>query len=184
MNGKTHLVVASTTVIAIAVINISLNSMIGLPLYPIAMIPLGAAGGFKADMDMDGNPEARDAKFALWVVRHIPFLKKVFEHRGITHTLLVPGLIYSLAKAMATGDIAWAVIFVISSLIGWMFGYCSHLFADLFNGKGIPLFWPLYWKRIHLASVTTDTYEESLFLVFWLILIISHTIMVYKGITL
>jgi inner membrane protein len=70
---------------------------------------------------------------------------KIFEHRGITHTLVVPVLLLILWALNGYSNI------VMGALIGWM----SHILLDLNNDKGVPIFFPCTWKKFHILTITT-----------------------------
>lgn len=71
-------------------------------------------------------------------------------HRGITHTLLFPVLIgcvlYYISSTLPVGNFFIRALF--SFIFGIFSGWCLHLFADMFNGKGCPLLWPLIQSKI------------------------------------
>lgn len=184
MNGTTHKIVGATTTIATAVILWNTKSIGGFEIYPWALLPLGAVGALCADVDMEGNPNGQEIKAVIRIMQHIPFARKLFTHRGFTHTLAITSAALFLAVAIATSGVGWAIVFLTSVLLGWAIGYLSHLGADLLNGKGVPLLWPVFWKKIHLLSISTGTFEEYLFLGVWIIFIISHIALVATGNTL
>lgn len=181
MNGTTHHIVAATTVITAAIISKDSNMLLGLPVVPLALIPLGVAGGFKADLDMGNNPEGRALKPILWVVKKLPFMKQMLAHRGATHTLIIPVLSYLLASVLANASQDKISLIVATAILGWGIGYTSHLLADLFNGKGIPILAPVVNKRIHIASFSTGTAEEYVFLFLWVIFTVGNAYLIYTG---
>lgn len=58
---------------------------------------------------------------------------------------------------------------ICSSYLGFVIAYVSHIFADMFNRKGVPLLYPLSNKKIHVATVVTGTYQEYIFAVIYTI---------------
>lgn len=72
------------------------------------------------------------------------YLINIFEHRGITHTLLIPVLIFLLWYK--TGQ---------DYLFASMVGYLSHLIMDINNDRGIPIFHPFSFKKVHLLTIST-----------------------------
>jgi|WetSurMetagenome_2_1015567.scaffolds.fasta_scaffold156521_2 membrane-bound metal-dependent hydrolase YbcI (DUF457 family) len=83
----------------------------------------------------------------------IKWLDNCFEHRGITHTLLIPTLIF-ICFAL------YKNIFVLATLAGYM----SHIIIDAFNDRGVPLLFPFTWKfRFKVATITTGNWTEKLF---------------------
>jgi inner membrane protein len=61
-------------------------------------------------------------------------------HRGFTHTALALGLLTWLLWRW------WPGPFVLAFLIG----YASHLIADAFTDVGVPLLWPLVWRKLRV----------------------------------
>lgn len=56
--------------------------------------------------------------------RRVPFLPRLLKHRGVTHSLLVAGLLYPLNPGLCLG--------------------CGiHLVLDMMNPEGVPLLWPI-----------------------------------------
>lgn len=184
MNGKTHMFVATTVVLSIAIINRSAEVLYGLPMNPIALVPMAPVGGLKSDMDMEGNPSARGQGWMIKIAQKIPFLGRFFEHRGATHTGIIPVIGYMLAASLAAGGVNLAVMVLVSCILGWIIGYVSHIFIDTLNGKGTPCLWPVYWKRIHILNISTGTYQEGLFCIVWAVFIVSHTFLVLSGKTI
>ncbi len=96
-----------------------------------------------------------------------PWLK----HRGFTHSILGIGVIYYLLK-----DIEKIIGFHYSALYGCI-GYSSHLFlGDLFTKMGIPLFYPIWDKKISLGFIKVGSISgnifEFLYVIFFLILVL------------
>jgi inner membrane protein len=94
----------------------------------------------------------------------LPFVK----HRGITHCLLICLLI--------------AIAFVVIKeyvLLGIFMSYLTHIIADMFNGKGCPLLYPFYKKRIRVADLKYDGIAETIIRYFSILVII--TIIVYNN---
>ena len=63
-------------------------------------------------------------------------------HRGFTHTLVIPALLVALTVFAADYLASYYYLSLIacSLLFGCTFGYIMHIVADLFNGKGCPIF--------------------------------------------
>ena len=71
-------------------------------------------------------------------------------HRGITHTLLFP-VLFAVAYFICQDLLSkyyYLCSFVGSLIFGLFSGWSLHLFADMFNGKGCPLLWPIIKKKI------------------------------------
>lgn len=64
-------------------------------------------------------------------------------HRGFTHTAVALGLLTWLLWPWRSGTFApFALAFLI--------GYASHLIADACTVVGVPLLWPLVWRKLKL----------------------------------
>ena len=77
-------------------------------------------------------------------------LKFFTKHRGIMHTLLLPALAgvgYALFNNAGVRGV----------LIGFILGYTSHLFADMWNPEKCPLLWPLTKKPIGIGIARADS---------------------------
>lgn len=75
------------------------------------------------------------------------------EHRGIMHTMLVPGLLVLLSFTVDLGDYRYLVY-------GLNIGYISHIIADVMTKSGCPILWPLTKKKIHLINIKTGSKGE------------------------
>jgi len=82
------------------------------------------------------------------------------KHRGFTHTLVIP---IALCASLFYVD-----LIVRSLIFGLLIGYVSHiLLSDIFNKKGVPIFWPLSSKKCHLATFKSGTSEEIKYLILY-----------------
>lgn len=79
-------------------------------------------------------------------------------HRGITHTLLVPALVFAFYYFVRTylAGMPGLVTFIASLLFGFEAGYLLHIFADMFNGKGCPILWPLSSNKISFMDLPSS----------------------------
>ena len=81
-------------------------------------------------------------------------LKKFLtKHRGIMHTLLVPG---GLAGTLFLVE----EYYIIAPVVGLIAGYVSHLVADMCTVSGVPVLFPLTTHNISLLPVKTGTTWE------------------------
>lgn len=86
-------------------------------------------------------------------------IRKRFGHRGATHSLILSLLILSLL--ICSSYMFRGVAFFIYSnfIIGLACGYLSHLFLDFITIEGIPLFYPFYNKKYHIAKFKGSEHE-------------------------
>ena len=99
-------------------------------------------------------------------------ISHLFRHRGLTHTLLFPVLLTLLMMGLKAQGMA----VVPELLLGFNVGWVTHIIADAFNHKGVPILWPIVRKKLHVASVRIWTWQESAFLWAWLIVTILLTV--------
>lgn len=72
------------------------------------------------------------------------WIRKVFSHRGITHTPLF-AIVLSIFLYLISGHVYTAT--------GFLLGNFCHIFMDSFTVHGTMLLWP-YPKYIHFTTVT------------------------------
>lgn len=95
---------------------------------------------------------------------------KYLTHRGITHT----GIICLIWAAVAHG----CPKAVQPALIGFALGWFYHVVADMFNGKGVPLFWPLMKGKIHVAKIRSSSTLDTVFMIVWAAICIIAMVLV------
>lgn len=86
-------------------------------------------GSVLPDIDAPKSKVGKSAGIVSWI------LEKLFGHRGVFHSLLIPA-------------IAWVALWYFGYwLIGLAFflGYFLHLVLDALTLEGIRFFWPLSW---------------------------------------
>ena len=95
--------------------------------------------------------------------KSVPFVSKLFKHRGITHSLLM--LI-----------ICW---FLLSPYIA--IGVASHILLDMLTKQGVKLLWPLpiSIKFFPIANLirTGGVFEKLLFASMWLLVLVRLGLM-------
>ena len=121
------------------------------PIIPGGWIPLGMAigagvlGALPPDIDHPNSTISHDLSigrgdgcgFLIGSLLRI----LLGGHRGLTHTLVIVGLLLWLVLRFAQ---PWLMPYGLA----FVTGYASHLVADL--GHGVPLFWPLTDRHIKL----------------------------------
>ena len=95
-------------------------------------------------------------------------LKKLRSHRGLGHSLIIPGaLILALAWIGTNQQIPGMLTLF---LAGLSFGYLAHIMGDLLTTQGVPLLLPLSTKRYSLRLFSTGSKREHAFVQIVLIL--------------
>lgn len=90
-------------------------------------------------------------------------------HRGITHTLLFPALFFALMVFSSTSLAQYSSLcnIVMSVLFGLFSGWSLHIFADLFNGKGCPLFWPIMKSKVNIMDIPSEGFVPYIWLLLY-----------------
>lgn len=154
MTGKTHAICGTITMVAVTAIYFSGFQLDGYTYLPAVGLLSVAAGSYMPDIDLHRSKMGQQHKF----------ISKHLTHRGITHTLLFPAIIHLIMLMVAAAGIP-----VLPELIfGFNVGWVVHIAADLCNRKGVPLLWPVYKKRIHIATFLTSSWQEYVFIFLWL----------------
>jgi len=83
-------------------------------------------------------------------------INKIFGHRTICHAPLMYVFIYHIIRLNQFFCIYAAYIDVAYT------GIFSHIFLDMLNPAGIPIFYPFSKKRFHLASIKTGGVLETI----------------------
>lgn len=160
MQGKVHVAIGTATVACLLVkypMGFDLN---GVTIIPAISLVTAAAGSYAPDIDSTRTHAGMKHKVTSKVVNKVGG-----GHRGITHTLLVPAITLVLMYLANSYLVSWPYIAsIVNSLIfGFAIGYIMHLFADMFNGKGIPLFWPLMKGKVHIMDLPSSGFVPWLF---------------------
>ena len=154
MRGKTHVVCGTTLLVAVVVAHSHGMDIAGAHITPaLGLITVGA-GSYAPDIDLQTTHAGQKHKF----------ISKHLTHRGITHTLLVPAILTFAMFWTAQYDMPVVPDLIFGFDVGWL----AHIFADLFNRKGVPILWPLTTKKFHVACFVTGTWHESVFIILWI----------------
>lgn len=177
MVGKTHVTVAATTIIGVALTQKSIMIM-GMDITPSIGLITMSVGALIVDIDMKHSSMGRK----------YPIFSKIFKHRGMTHTGLVCLCWVFLFLAMGKHKQNAIIGLAESMTWGFVVAYISHVVIDLFNGKGVPLFWPVCRRKIHVMKIVTKSIvdennktvkskvSEPMFLASYILLVLVHVI--------
>lgn len=163
MNGKTHIVIAEAVLTGLTV-SAATISFRGITVHPGIGILSASFGAVLADIDMSRS--SYGLKF--------PIFSKIFTHRGFTHTGVVGVALTTLLFATSGAKQSICTSIAQSLLFGFVVAYISHIIADSFNGKGVPLFWPICTKKIHIMKITTGGVSEPIFMVVFIAMVLIH----------
>ena len=88
--------------------------------------------------------------------QQIPILSKLmrgtFGHRGFCHSLLFLLILHFLVVRFLPSMAFYSLVFCL--------GAATHLFFDMFNSPGVPLFWPVK-IRVRIAKIRTESQFNS-----------------------
>lgn len=169
MQGKVHVAIGTATLLCMCVKYPAGVEMFGVNILPEIALLTAAAGSYAPDVD---NPRTHSG------MKHKVTSKVVSKvgggHRGITHTLLVPAIVAAImyGTSYSLGVYQNISTLLMSLLFGFEMGWCMHIFADLFNGKGCPVLWPFTKKKIHIMDLPSSGIGA------WIFAVIFITIMV------
>ena len=158
MNGPVHTFIGlSTGIIGSTLLYDKLPILQEGVLAPSAFIITTMIGATFPDLDLPGRP--------------LGFL----GHRKLTHTLLFPGI----ALAILWFSYRWQTNLMTgtlhAALFGWIWGYVSHIVADLFQRKGCPIFWPILGGNVHITNMPVK--YDKIFLMFYILVLIALAVM-------
>lgn len=154
MTGKTHVICGTITMLAITAAHFHGLQIDGYTYLPAVGLLSVQAGSYMPDIDLHRSKMGSRHKF----------ISKHLTHRGITHTLLVPAILLALMLFVAAEGVPVLPELILGFNVGWL----VHILADLCNRKGVPLFWPLSSKRVHIAAFLTSSWHEYVFIILWL----------------
>lgn len=155
MTGRTHRIGGLCTGILIS--NLYIGTNLTSNNLKLSLLFTGACvlGSLIPDIDHRGSTIS-NKNMATKTVSNIISL---FGHRGITHTpiiyillLLLPSIFFSRLENPFE-----LYTYILS--MGCIIGAFSHLILDLLTVEGIPLFFPLSIKKVHLLPIKTGQVE-------------------------
>lgn len=160
MQGKVHVAIGTATVFCLCVKYPSGLDIAGMHVLPFISLFTAAAGSYAPDIDMGTTHAGRKHKLTSTVVSKVGG-----GHRGITHTLLVPVILFALLFSVSKylEPFPYVTMLLASPLFGFEVGWVMHIFADLFNGKGCPLLWPISRSKISIMDLPSSGFVPWLF---------------------
>ncbi len=165
--GKTHATVGVATTVALVILNPQGFDLWGAPVLPTISLVTAAVGSYLPDIDIHQSAMGQRHKF----------ISKRLKHRGFTHTLVIPSFFLVFMQAIVYFMIIVSIATLLNSLLfGLLLGWVLHIFADLFNRKGVPLLYPFTKKHFHIMSIKTGHIGEYLWLAAYLCVLIAITV--------
>lgn len=160
MQGKVHVAIGTATVVCLCLKYPAGLDIAGMHVLPVVSLFTAAAGSYAPDIDMGTTHAGKKHAVASAVVSKVGG-----GHRGITHTLLAPVLLF-LGLCFVRGflvDYKYITTVLASLLFGFEVGWIMHIFADLFNGKGCPLLWPISRSKISVMDLPSSGFVPWIF---------------------
>lgn len=162
MNGKVHVAIGAGSLAVLCVKYPGGFEFANTHIVPVIGLVTASFGSYLPDIDQGRTHMGMKHKHISKAVNKVGG-----GHRGITHTLLFPaifiGLMYFVSNYLA--DLYYIQSVVGSLLFGMIYGYCMHIAADMFNGKGVPLFWPIIKRKIHFMDLPSSGFIPWVFAV-------------------
>lgn len=153
MNGTVHTIMGlSTGMCGTVFLSDKIPILQESPIAPAAFMIAITFGSTAPDLDLPGRP--------------LGFL----GHRRLTHTLLFPAIGLLLMHLMRNSAFTALAGTVRAALFGFIWGYVMHIIADLFQRRGVPLFWPILQHNVHIFSMPVK--YDRIFLFFYIIAIV------------
>lgn len=181
MTGKVHVAIGTSSLLAFCIVYPKGFEFAGAHVLPYVGLVTAAFGSYLPDIDMQRTHMGAKHKVTSKVVSKVGG-----GHRGITHTLLVPAIMAVLMFLVGTYfakpdflpalnstlipflriSLKHGISSILMSLVfGAEFGYCMHIFADAFNGKGVPLLWPISKSKVSFADFPSEGFGAWAFAV-------------------
>ncbi|GEM_PF-2122187 len=169
MTGPSHIVLALAS-------SVALSRATGFVPSPVEILIL-CVGALLPDIDGDGvitRPGTILKNFLGRTLSQLldaivaPFaliIRLLFGHRGVTHALIVPGILFFVELSVGVSH--------------WLsFGYLTHILGDFLTPKGVPLFSPFVKYSFSLKVFKTGSILE------WIIVSVLFLYMIVFGIEL
>lgn len=120
---------------------------------PMSVVAISAVSAVIPDIDIPGSKITK-IRGLKWIAKPLSILiNKLGGHRGVFHA---PLLYIALSILLM---FLHAPAFLVQ---GFLLGTLSHILLDAFNPAGVPLFWPLSKKRVHVGNIKTESFGESI----------------------
>ncbi len=173
MQGKVHVMIGTGALAIMCVKYPQGFEFAGARVVPFIGMVTAAFGSYLPDIDQARTHMGQKHKVTSKVVNKVGG-----GHRGFTHTLVIP-ILLGIGMWMVGTQLqsAWLASALMSLLFGVEFGYLMHIIADLFNGKGCPIFWPLMQGKVHIMDIPSSGVVPFIFAVIFLFL---YGVVVFK----
>lgn len=168
MNGKVHVAIGTASLALLCFKYPDGFNFAGTHVVPIIGMFAASAGSYAPDIDLGRSHAGQKHKVAASAVRAAGKVTGASGHRGITHTLLVPAILIAFMVFANVYFAQWRYLqsALFSLVFGFLYGYVVHIAADLFNGKGCPILWPISKNKIHVMDLPSKGAVPWVFAIF------------------
>lgn len=166
MQGKVHVLIGAGSLALFCVRYPQGFEFANTHIIPVVGLATAAFGSYLPDIDQQRTHMGQKHKVVSNVVNKVGG-----GHRGFTHTLVIP-ILLAIAMFIVGTQIHTRLLasILMSLLFGAEFGYVMHIVADLFNGKGCPLLWPIMQGKVHIMDLPSSGIVPYVFAVIFLAL--------------
>lgn len=123
-------------------------TVLGTTVPAVGVCAVSAISALFPDIDLCTSKVGYKAKPVSYIV------SKLFGHRKLIHSPIFYIAIYFVAMKYV-GPYEWV-------LQAFIAGVASHIFLDMLNRKGIPIFYPIS-RHYHIATIKTGSKGEIAF---------------------
>lgn len=174
MTKSVHVTAGTATMLFLAVKYPSGFPVAGVNVLPALTIVTAMTGSFIPDFDtkpMHYSQGKRGISKKIAQAKSKVVNTATGGHRGVTHTLLFPGIMCALMWYIANyfGKMPHFASLCMSLIFGFAAGWIIHIFADLFNGKGCPILWPFVKAKFHVMDFPSEGIGQWIWCVLYLI---------------
>lgn len=162
MNGSVHIATGVTFMTILTARYATGMDVSGMHVIPAIGIATAVIGAKIPDLDLKPSQwgrgkKPRIVKAVQKTAGHIAN-KAIDGHRGVFHYPLWPALTYALAlfESKSLSMLGAFSTLITSLLFGLVVGWGLHLFADMFNGKGIPILGPISKSKVHILDLPSE----------------------------
>lgn len=193
MTGKTHVICSTAAVTAFALGRKEGFDLSVVHIFPLISVVPAAIGALLPDIDI---PQSRLGSKFRFLSKHLKH--RGITHALLIPTALYLGMFsvqaatVGMALAILVGLLigmvyGWkrgGIVGIVLMLLAWMLpdvgssilfglasGWTLHIVQDMFNTKGLPLFWPFSQHRFLfpvVCIVKTRHWTEYVFMLLWL----------------
>lgn len=178
LTGKTHTLGGMTLAAGLSLTGLCAPDTIANTVLWLGYLTAAGAGALLPDIDHRQSSVSHKHKVAAF------FVNLFMGHRGFTHSLLSLFLVSLLALLLVQLLPYPTTIYIV---VGFLFGYASHIILDCLNPAGVPLFYPIKKDKISIGKIRTGGVVELvifLLLIIVFVFVINQNAVVYHNVNI